>query len=455
MVDILWSILSFLIAFGILVTVHEYGHFMAARQCGVQVEIFSIGLGKPLCHWHDKLGTRYVIALIPLGGYVKMLDTRIEDVPKEKYHLTFNAQPLLQRSWIILAGPLANFILAIVLAWCLYLSGVNTFKAVVVGTQAQSMVGDFQIDKPVEVIRVQGQPTQTFEDVQLALAHQIGRKDLTMEFAELENDTRQSKATFNIENWRLDQQQPTDLLSSLGFILYQPHVLPVIAKVLPQSPAEHAGLKSGDTLLSINQIPYQNWSQFVGELQAAKEAQVRIDVLREQQKYSFLIQAEMIEQNGVQRKRIGILPQVEPIPEKMRTEVKYGMFDGFVKACAHVWDLSQLTLSMIKQLIMGTVSLNQLGGPVSIAQSAGQSFSVGWQSFVSFLVFFSVNLGVINLLPIPVLDGGHLLYNMFEAIRGKQLSEHIQEIGFKIGVAILFSMMAIALFNDMMRLSIF
>mgnify|MGYP002879213005 CR=1 FL=1 len=452
MLDILWNIGAFLVAFSVLVAFHEYGHFWAARRCGVYVETFSIGLGPELFSWQDQLGTRYVVSVIPLGGFVKMLDERIAPVSDDQKHLAFNYKSVWQRSAIIFAGPLANFILALLLSWVIFFTGVSSFKPVVVGTVEHTPAAPLMIDEPSQIVEVQSKSIRTYQELQLALASHIGRKQLTVAVTNLSETQPKRYVTLDTSHWYIKDDGQQDFVQSLGLIPYQPKVIPVIAQVVKGSPAEQAGLRVGDRFISINQQPYKDWPSFIQKIQQTPSTQIELLIERNNEQFNVYVKPEIVRVQDTMMKRLGVMPSMEPLLESVRVSIKYDMLDSLHMAAVKTYDLILLSFKMVWKLISGVLSLNQLGGPVAIAQGAGDSAHFGWQTFVTFLIFFSVNLGVLNLVPLPVLDGGHLMYNLYEMLRGKPLPEKLQELGYKIGAACIFVLMSIALLNDISRL---
>jgi len=444
----LWSLGSFIVALGILVAVHEWGHFYVARLCGVHVERFSIGFGKPFWTRVDKKGTEFAVAAIPLGGYVRMLDERVDTVPEEKRHLAFNNKPVLQRMAIIAAGPGVNFIFAVIALTAMFLIGQNKVKPVVGEVLPQSIAAQTQLHSGDEIVGVDGHDTLDWESVNLELVSAIGGDFVPITVKNAQGIT--SQVELNISNWNFDPEKQS-ALNSLGIVPFRPAITLNIGLVSADSPAEQAGLLVGDSLVALNNDKIESWESLVEQVKALPGEDVALTIKRDGQ--TQVINATIARRdtpNG-QTGFLGVSPLAEPWPEGYVFVHQYGPFDAIVKAADKTWRLTAVSVEMLGKLVTGDVSLNNLSGPISIAQGAGVSAGYGLTYFLSFLALISVSLGIINLLPIPMLDGGHLLFYVIEWVTGKPVPERIQETGFKIGGALLFMMMSIAIFNDISR----
>ncbi|MDD8057538.1 MULTISPECIES: sigma E protease regulator RseP [Shewanella] len=456
MIDFFWSLGSFIVALGILITAHEYGHFWVARRCGVKVERFSIGFGKAIWRKVGQDGTEYVVAMIPLGGYVKMLDERVEDVPAELVDQAFNRKTVWQRIAIVSAGPIANFIFAIVALYIMYMIGTPSLKPVIDSTKLDSPAGIINVVEPQQIIAVSGQNVRTWEEVNLALVSHIGDTSLELTIAPLPTlsgmDMPTKTVTLDISNWVFDPEK-TSPITSLGLGIFRPGIDPTIAVVSADSAAEQAGLQVGDTLTSINGNPYSDWNAFVDVVQTSANKIINMTLIRDGQVIHVDVTPKA--QQNADGKTIGIVgisPTQAPWPDNMRFELEYGIVDSLIAAADKTWQLVVVSFKMIGKLFTGDVSVKNLSGPISIAQGAGASASYGLVYFLGFIALISVNLGIINLMPLPVLDGGHLLYYFVEVITGKPVPEKVQEIGFRFGAAMLLMLMGVALFNDFARL---
>ena len=456
MIDFFWSLGSFIVALGILITAHEYGHFWVARRCGVKVERFSIGFGKAIWRKVGQDGTEYVVAMIPLGGYVKMLDERVEDVPAELADQAFNRKTVWQRIAIVSAGPIANFIFAIVALYIMYLIGTPSLKPVIDSTKLDSPAGIINVVEPQQIIAVSGQKVRTWEEVNLALVGHIGDPSIELTLAPLATlsgmDMPTKTVTLDTSAWIFDPEKTSPIIS-LGLGIFRPGIDPTIALVSAASAAEQAGIKVGDKLSAINGHPYSDWKAFVDVVQTSANETINMTLIRDGQVINVDVTPKAQQNSdGETIGIVGISPTQAPWPDNMRFDLEYGIVDSFIAATDKTWQLVVVSFKMIGKLFTGDVSVKNLSGPISIAQGAGASASYGLVYFLGFIALISVNLGIINLMPLPVLDGGHLLYYFVEVITGKPVPEKVQEIGFRFGAALLLMLMGVALFNDFARL---
>ena len=444
------SLVSFIVALGILVAVHEWGHFWVARRCGVKVQRFSIGFGKALWRRTDKLGTEYVIAAIPLGGYVKMLDERVDEVSEEDLPYAFNRQHVLKRIAIIAAGPGVNFLFAIFALFVMYLIGLQTIKPVVGSIQPDSVFSQVNIPQNAILTQVGDRKVVDWEDVAYEFMSFIGHDEMLVKWTD-EKTTFERSATINLSEWKFDPDK-TSVFSSLGLIPFRPKVLNVLGSVQDGSAAQSIGFQPNDKIVSLDGTSMQNWEQIVGYVSTRPNETVEASVLRNGQIISLngTIGGKTVEQTT--KGYMGFTPTLEPWPEGVVFVHQYGVVKAMSKAMDKTWRLMTLSVEMLGKLITGDVSVKNLSGPISIAQGAGMSASLGLVYFLGFLALISVNLGIINLLPLPVLDGGHLLYYFIELFSGRPVPESVQEVGFKIGGVLLLLLMSIAIVNDIARL---
>ncbi|CCQ09623.1 Membrane-associated zinc metalloprotease [Pseudoalteromonas luteoviolacea B = ATCC 29581] len=450
MLAFLWNLGAFILALGILVTVHEYGHFWVARKAGVKVQRFSIGFGKPLFKWYDRLGTEYVIALIPLGGYVKMLDERVEEVSAQERHLSFNAKPVGARIAIVAAGPIANFLFAIVALALMYVVGVQSVKPVVGEVTPQSRAAFAGLQQYDLIQEINQQPVHDWQEVMFALMSALGEQNLNVKVQDSQG--RIAYRDLDITGWKLDQQDvpPTE---SLGMTPYRPAITLTIAQVGQDSAAKQAGIEVGDKILALNNQNITQWQQLVDVVQASPNIAINITVERDGQRLDITaIPTRQPAGNGAEHGVLGVAPSLEKWPSQYIETRHFGPLDSIVLGTQKTWELIALSFDMIGNLLTGQVSVKNLSGPVGIAVGAGNSVSYGLVAFLSFLALISVNLGVFNLLPLPVLDGGHLMYYLIELIRKKPVSEKTQELGFKVGAMLLLALTCFALMNDVARL---
>ncbi|MCG9696151.1 sigma E protease regulator RseP [Shewanella sp. Isolate11] len=453
MLDFLWNLGSFAIALGVLITAHEYGHFWVARRCGVKVERFSIGFGKAIWRKVGADGTEYVLALIPLGGYVKMLDERVEDVPEELKSQAFNRKSVWQRIAIVGAGPMANFIFAIFALYIMYLIGVPSIKPVIESTQDNSPAAVIQVNKPMQVIAVGEQSVRNWEEVTYALVSHIGDEHIDLTLTPVGGVMGEERSyRLDTRAWKFDPEKQSPI-TSLGLDIYRPQIMPELGLVSDDGAAHAAGMQVGDTLVAVNGADYQDWDTFVEQVKGSADKQMMITVRRAGEQLNLAVTPKSrVTDNGQVEGVIGVAPTQAPWPESMRLQMEYGLGESFMVAADKTWQLVSVSIKMIGKLFTGDVSVKNLSGPISIAQGAGSSANYGLVYFLGFLALISVNLGIINLLPLPVLDGGHLLYYFVEVITGRPVPEKVQEIGFRFGAAVLLMLMSIALFNDFSRL---
>ena len=453
MLDFIWNTAAFIIALSILVAIHEYGHFWVARRCNVKVHRFSIGFGKVFYKKVDKHGTEFVLAAIPLGGYVKMLDGRVEEVPEHLTEFAFDKKTVWQRIAIVAAGPIANFLLAIVAFWIMYLIGVNSAKPVISGVLDNSPVSVITEQNQFQITAVNGEPTNDWEALNLALIAQVGESSLELSVKPIvwngsdlvAEPSHQYMVSLN--NWHFEPKTES-IVKSLGFIPYSPVNLEA-ADIAKGSASERSGLIVGDKLIAIDNVRLNDWSQFVEIIQKNANTPLQLSIEREGSRKVVTLTPDLRTlENGTVQGYIGLSPVIDVYPEAFRVDLQYGFVDAFFKGVDKTWRLTELTFSTFVKLVTGDLSVKNLSGPVGIAKGAGMSANYGFAYFLGFIALISVNLGIMNLIPLPVLDGGHLMYYFFEAVTGKPVSEKVQEVGFKIGVAFLMTFMSIAILND-------
>ncbi|MGI7010230.1 sigma E protease regulator RseP [Citrobacter braakii] len=450
MLSILWNLAAFIVALGVLITVHEFGHFWVARRCGVRVERFSIGFGKALWRRTDKSGTEYVIALIPLGGYVKMLDERAEPVAPELRHYAFNNKTVGQRAAIIAAGPIANFLFAIFAYWLVFIIGVPGVRPVVGEITPNSIAAQAQIQPGTELKAVDGIETPDWDAVRLQLVSKIGDEHTTLSVAQFGSNQRQDK-TLDLRHWAFEPDKE-DPVSSLGIRPRGPQIESVLSEVQVNSAASKAGLQAGDRIVKVNGQPLTQWMTFVTLVRDNPDKPLALDIERQGSSLSLTLTPDSKQVNGKAEGFAGVVPKVIPLPDEYKTVRQFGPFSAILEASDKTWQLMKLTVSMLGKLITGDVKLNNLSGPISIAQGAGMSAEFGVIYYLMFLALISVNLGIINLFPLPVLDGGHLLFLAIEKLKGGPVSERVQDFSYRIGSILLVLLMGLALFNDFSRL---
>ena len=448
MLNVLWSLAAFIVALGILVTVHEFGHFWVARRCGIKVERFSVGFGKALWRRRDKQGTEYVIALIPLGGYVKMLDERVESVPAELRHQAFNNKTILQRAAVVSAGPLANFIFAVIVYWIVFMMGVPGVRPVIGEIISNSPVASAQITPGMELKAVDGIETPDWDAVRMALIAKIGDDSTTLSVAPFGSNLTSDKRV-NLQNWAFepDKQDP---IIALGIQPRGPQIKTTLAQVQKNSAADKAGLQAGDRIVKVNGQALTQWQTFVTVVRDNPEQPLALEVERQGSTIALNLTPDVNPRNKAEG-FAGVVPEFVPLAEEYKTVRQYGPVAAIGEAGVKTWQLMKLTVNMLGKLIVGDVKLNNLSGPISIAQGAGMSAEYGLVYYLMFLALISVNLGIINLFPLPVLDGGHLLFLAIEKMKGKPMSERVQDFSYRIGSVVLVLLMGLALFNDFSR----
>jgi regulator of sigma E protease len=452
MTEFIYSLIGFVVAVGILVTVHEFGHFWVARRLGVKVLRFSVGFGKPL--YTRRAGpdqTEYVLAALPLGGYVKMLDETEGEVPERERARAFNRQPVWKRALIVLAGPGFNFLFAIFAYWLVYLGGTEGLKPVIGRVVEGSVAEQAGLHAGEEIVSVDGRPNRSWDEHRLYL---LDRMLAGARVALAVRDTQGQVSTREIDLSRVSASQADARLLERGIGLYGylPEPSPVIGGVMSGGPAQSVGLQAGDRVLEVDGVVTQGWADLVREIRARPGRSVSLKIERAGEIFQRELITEKAEANGQPFGRIGVEPQRVEIPEELRVKLRDGPFAALSRATEETWRMSAVTLKMLFRMLKLEVSSENISGPLTIAQYAGQSARIGLDSFLMFLGVISISLGVLNLLPVPVLDGGHLLYYAAEAIRGRPLPQRVLEWGQQFGIAILVALMALALYNDAVRL---
>ncbi|MDX1367326.1 RIP metalloprotease RseP [Pseudomonas sp.] len=447
----LYMIVGTLVALGVLVTFHEFGHFWVARRCGVKVLRFSVGFGTPLLRWHDRQGTEFVIAAIPLGDYVKMLDEREGDVPPEQLDQSFNRKSVRQRIAIVAAGPVANFLLALVFFWAVAMLGSQQVRPVIGAVETGSLAADAGLQVGQEIVAVNGEPTTGWAAVNLQLVRRLGESGTLSVNVRDQGSTADSPRQIALKDWLRGVEEPNPI-AALGIRPWRPALVPVLAQLDPKGPAQAAGLQVGDRLLMLDGEPLGEWQQLVDRVQAMPAESITLTVARDGQDREVAV---TLAARGEGETRTGYLGAgVEGVewPAEMLREVSFGPLEAVAEGFRRTWTMSLLTLDSLKKMLFGELSVKNLSGPITIAKVAGASAESGLGDFLNFLAYLSISLGVLNLLPIPVLDGGHLLYYLVEWVRGRPLSERVQGWGMQIGISLVVGVMLLALINDLGRL---
>ena len=450
--DMAYTIGITLLTLAILVAVHEYGHFWVARRCGVKVLRFSIGFGPSLMRWSDKLGTEYSIAAIPLGGYVKMLDEREGEVPAGELEQAFNRKPVLQRIAVVSAGPLANFLLAIAVYWGLFMAGESGY-APRIGEVEQGSVADIAgLEAGQEIIAVDGVETPTWQALSFRLLDRIGDTG-TISFAVKYPDSEviyESEA--QISRWLSGDEQP-DLFGGLGIAMYTPEVPPVVGQVVSGGAADRAGMQPGDEVISADGVSMPLWMDWVEYVRARPGEAIDVEYRRGMELLQVVLTPDrLVDENGEVIGRVGLGVQFPDMPDELVRKFERGPIDALGASLQRTGELVGFTLNSIKKMVMGLISPKNLSGPITIAKVASASAKSGIEAYFSFLALLSVSLGVLNLLPIPVLDGGHLLFYFAELLAGRPVPEKVQALGYQVGLFLVLGIMFLALYNDFSRL---
>ena len=447
----LYMIVGTLVALGVLVTFHEFGHFWVARRCGVKVLRFSVGFGMPLLRWHDRRGTEFVIAAIPLGGYVKMLDEREGEVPADQLDQSFNRKTVRQRIAIVAAGPIANFLLAIVFFWVLAMLGSQQVRPVIGAVEADSMAAKAGLVAGQEIVSIDGEPTTGWGAVNLQLVRRLGESGTVNVVVREQDSSAELSRELALDHWLKGADEP-DPIKSLGIRPWRPALPPVLAELDPKGPAQAAGLKTGDRLLALDGQPLGDWQQVVDLVRVRPDTKIVLKIEREGAQIDVPVTLAVRGEAKAAGGYLGAGVKGVDWPPSMVREVSYGPLAAIGEGAKRTWTMSVLTLESLKKMLFGELSVKNLSGPITIAKVAGASAQSGVADFLNFLAYLSISLGVLNLLPIPVLDGGHLLFYLVEWVRGRPLSDRVQGWGIQIGISLVVGVMLLALVNDLGRL---
>ena len=461
MIEFIVSVLALIVTLGILVTIHEFGHFWVARRCGVKVLRFSIGMGKAVKSWIGRDGVEYVIAPIPIGGYVKMLgqeDIAVADtkeIPTSQQHLCFAYKPLWQRMAIVAAGPIANFLLAIFIYWLINISyGINGIAPVINGISENSSADRAGLQVGDEIIAVDSEETIIWQQVSLQMLNRLGETGELVVTVNPYDSSTSRDITIPIQAWLGSDIEP-DPVTDLGIVRLE---IPArIAEVVTGGRAERDGLRAGDEIISVNGESILGWSHWVAVIRSNPELALDVIVKRGESEAGLEIRPELVRlSNGTAIGRIGASVQETALSEildsEMQRHISFNAFTAIQPALQETWNNSVFVLDSIKKMVIGLISVRNINGPITIAQVAGETASYGLEVYLGFLALLSICLGVFNLLPIPVLDGGHLFYYTVEAIMGRPVPERVQTWGLQLGLSLIFGIMILAIYNDVNRL---
>lgn len=450
------TVLAFIVAIGVLVTIHEFGHYLAAKSCGVHVLRFSIGFGKVLYRYQrSPLHTEWVLSVLPLGGYVKMLDGR------EALHETavvpvnvdvstaFDRQPVWARMWIVFAGPLANLLLAFVCYWVLLMQGEVGMKPYIGTVEAGSIAEQAKLRQGDVIVSLNGKGIETWQEAQWQLLQGwLEHRSLVV----LTRTPQGESHKHVLPTADLPGEPEGDVLAKLGLTMLMPRIPAVVGEIIAGSVADKSGLQAGDRIMQVNGKPVQDWQQFVRWIRANPSKSLRIQYQRDGLQSELKLLPEAVVEGGQRIGRLGAAVDMDSVDfSPYRVVREYSVAESAFLAVSRVQDTVVFTLKMIGRMLTGQVSLKAISGPVSIADAAGQTADLGIKPYIGFIALLSISIAVMNLLPIPVLDGGHLLYHMAELIRGEPLPDKVLEIGQRLGFGILGALMFIAFFNDINR----
>ncbi len=451
--EILLSIIAFIISVGLLITFHEFGHFSVARFFDIKVLRFSIGFGRPIYTRHfGRDRTEFTICLLPLGGYVKMLDDREETVVQQEKAREFNGKPLWQRFLIVLAGPFFNFIFAIIAYSLIYTIGINALKPIIGHVETTSIASSSGFVEDQEILSINGVSTPTWPTVIDSLVNHVVSGDV-VDIQVKNNSGEKQVLSLNLSSISIDEMADGNLLKKLGLNIVKLKLPPIIGEIEKNGPAQASGLLQNDRIIAVNSNLVDSWQEWVEIIQDNPNKSLNVELLRDEALINIELRPKNYELNGKNIGRIGARPAVnDDLYSSYFALEQYSLHLAILRAFDKTWEMSVLTLKVLAKMITGDASVKNLSGPISIAKYAGQSASIGATALLTFLAIVSISLGVLNLLPIPLLDGGHLVYYIIELFTGKPVSDSVQMTGQQIGIVLLFGLMGLALYNDFVRL---
>ncbi len=450
MLETLQTVLIALATFAIVVTVHEYGHFLAARLSGVKVLRFSVGFGRPLLSWRGRDGTEYVVAALPLGGYVRMADEREGDLDEADLPLAFNRQPVRSRMVIAAAGPLANFLLAVLVLWGLFLRGEAGLVPLIEAVEPDSLADRAGLESGYEIAAVDGRATPTVSAVNFALLERLGDSgQLRLSMKRPGSDVAR-ESSVAISQWLKGEQEP-NLLAAFGIAIKMPTVIPRVGELSEGGAAIQAGFQVDDVIVAADGQPMTLWMDWVQHVRARPDTPILVVLERAGARQTLEVTPASIEAGGEIIGSVGMSVALPEIPASQQRRFERGPLEAFVAALERTGDLVGFTFTSISRMLQGLISPANLSGPLTIAQVAASTAEAGWVAWLGFVALLSVSLGALNLLPIPVLDGGHLVFYGFEALFGRPLPERVQLVGYQMGLVLVLSIMVFALYNDVAK----
>ena len=450
MLDTLQTLFVALATFAIVVAFHEYGHFWMARRAGVKVLRFSIGFGRPLFYWQGKDDTEYVIATIPLGGYVRMADERDVEISEVDLPRAHNRQPVAKRIAIASAGPIANFLLAILVLWGLFLRGEVGIVPEIDKVAPNSLAEAAGLQTGQEIIAIDGRETPTVASVNFALLERLGDSGTLTLAARYPGSDVVTESEMRISQWLKGEKEP-DLLGALGVTIRMPPVLPVVGGLTEDGAAAQAGFLERDLIISADGEAISLWMDWVTYVRARPAQAITVELEREGKRQNLSVTPAAAVSDGGRIGAVGMSVALPVVPDAQQRHFDRGPVEALVASVKRTGDLVVFTFKSIGRMLQGLISPSNLSGPITIAKVAASTAEAGWVAWFGFLALLSVSLGALNLLPIPVLDGGHLVFYGFEAILGKPLPDRIQMVGYQVGLALVLSIMVFALYNDMTK----
>lgn len=448
--EVLFTIITFLVAISVLIAIHEFGHFWVAKKLGVKVLRYSIGFGKPL--WKKTAGadqTEYVIASLPLGGYVKMLDEREGEVAEQERHRAFNQQHVWKRFAIVFAGPAFNFIFAFFAYWVVFVLGISGMKPLIGDIYKESPAAIAGLEAGMEIVAVADRPTPIWDAVFQEAILKLVDKDTLVITA---RDTYGVERKFNLDISRLDLDKDTkQLFKALGIKRYQQPVPPVIGEVIENNPAALAGIKNNDRIIAIDDIKMDSWQDVAEYIRTKPSKNLVFRIERNGSQINIPLTAGSVEIDGEIIGRAGFINKPVPLDDNLKAAHRLGLVEAIPYSVQKTWTMSVMTLKLLGKILTGDVSVKNISGPLNIAVVVGKSAELGLVYFLTVMAIVSVSLGVLNLLPVPVLDGGHLMFYVVEMLKGSPVSETIEALAQRFGIALLLMLMLLALYNDIMR----